>query len=109
MPDIVELASDVVELIGYRRSLVTEGDVSIDPDWIGADYAIPTETGDDAIRWAARHSGLVFDRTYTGKGFAGLLGNAAAGRWREDSDVVFVHTGGTPALFAVGGSPSLSS
>ena len=107
MPDIVELSSDVVELIGYRRSLVTEGDVNIDPNWIGDDYAIPTEAGDDAIRWAARHGGLVLDRIYTGKGFAGLLGNAAAGRWREDSAVVFIHTGGAPALFAADGAPSL--
>ena len=38
--------------------------------------------------------------TYTGKGFAGLLGNAATGRWRAGDDVVFIHTGGLPAVFA---------
>jgi 1-aminocyclopropane-1-carboxylate deaminase/D-cysteine desulfhydrase-like pyridoxal-dependent ACC family enzyme len=42
----------------------------------------------------------VLDRTYTGKGFAGLLGNAATGCWGPGEDVVFVHTGGLPAVFA---------
>ena len=50
-----------------------------------------------------RHGGWVLDRTYTGKGFAGLLGNAAAGRWRAGDDVVFIHTGGLPAVFAADG------
>jgi 1-aminocyclopropane-1-carboxylate deaminase/D-cysteine desulfhydrase-like pyridoxal-dependent ACC family enzyme len=109
MPDIVELASDVAELIGYRRSLVKDADVNIDTNWIGDDYAVPTEAGDEAIRWAARHGGLVLDRVYTGKGFAGLLGNASSGRWPTGSDVVFVHTGGAPSVFAAGGAPALSS
>ena len=75
----------------------------IDAGWIGEDYAIPTEAGDAAIRWAARHGGWVLDRVYSGKGMAGLLGNAAAGRWPAGSDVVFIHTGGAPAVFAPGG------
>ena len=48
------------------------------------------------------------DRTYSGKGFAGLLGSAAEGRFAEGYDVVFVHTGGWPALFARGGAPLAS-
>jgi len=55
--------------------------------------------------WAARHGGWVLDRAYTGKGLAGLLGQAAAGRWGRGDDVVFVHTGGLPAVFAAGGLP----
>jgi 1-aminocyclopropane-1-carboxylate deaminase/D-cysteine desulfhydrase-like pyridoxal-dependent ACC family enzyme len=103
LPDIVGLAGDLLELLGERRALVGEGDVCIDAGWIGEDYAIPTDEGDAAIRWAARHGGWVLDRVYSGKGMAGLLGNAAAGRWPAGSDVVFVHTGGAPAVFAPGG------
>jgi 1-aminocyclopropane-1-carboxylate deaminase/D-cysteine desulfhydrase-like pyridoxal-dependent ACC family enzyme len=105
MPDIVELAGDTVELVGGDRHLVERADVRLDPGWMGADYAVPTRAGDAAIRWAARHGGWVLDRTYSGKGLAGLVGNAEAGRWPEGSDVVFVHTGGAPALFAPGGAP----
>ena len=89
--------------------MIADGDVQIDTGWIGDDYAIPTEAGDAAIRWAARHGGWVLDRVYSGKGFAGLLGNAAAGRWPAGSDVVFVHTGGMPAVFAPDGAPDLST
>ena len=60
---------------------MTEDDVEIDDRWLGDDYGVPTAAGDEAIRWAAVHGGWVLDRTYTGKGFAGLLGNAATGRW----------------------------
>jgi D-cysteine desulfhydrase len=70
---------------------------------MGADYAVPTEAGDAAIRWAATNGGWLMDRTYSGKGCAGLLGLASEGRF--GSDVVFVHTGGWPALFAPGGVP----
>ena len=58
-----------------------------------------------AMRWAATTGGWVLDRTYTGKGLAGLLGNAADGRWPRGADVIFVHTGGMPAVFAPGGTP----
>ena len=103
LPDIVGLAGDLLELLGERRALVGTDDVCIDASWIGEDYAIPTEEGDAAILWAARHGGWVLDRVYSGKGMAGLLGNAAAGRWPAGSDIVFVHTGGAPAVFAPGG------
>ena len=58
---------------------------------------------DAAIRWAAHHGGWLLDRTYSGKGCSGLLGLAAEGRF--GADVVFVHTGGWPALFAPDGVP----
>jgi 1-aminocyclopropane-1-carboxylate deaminase/D-cysteine desulfhydrase-like pyridoxal-dependent ACC family enzyme len=45
------------------------------------------------------------DRTYSGKGFSGLLGMAEAGRFEPGADVVFIHTGGWPALFAADGTP----
>jgi len=106
LPDIVELAGETLELIGEPRALVAADDVLIDAGWMGADYAIPTEQGDAAIRWAARHGGWVLDRVYSGKGMAGLLGNAEAGRWPAGSDVVFIHTGGVPAIFTPGGVPA---
>jgi 1-aminocyclopropane-1-carboxylate deaminase/D-cysteine desulfhydrase-like pyridoxal-dependent ACC family enzyme len=105
-PDIAGLAGDTLELMGLERSLVERSDVHLDPGWMGDDYGVPTRAGDAAIRWAARHGGWVLDRVYSGKGFAGLVGNAESGRWPAGGDVVFVHTGGHPALFAPGGVPT---
>ncbi len=106
LPDIAELANDTLRLIG-SPAIVGEDDLDVDTGWIGEDYAVPTVAGDDAIRWAARHGGWLLDRTYSGKGLAGLLGMAGAARFPGGSDVVFLHTGGWPALFAPGGAPEL--
>ena len=105
-PDVASLTAETLALMGLDRSLVERRDVHVDPNWLGDDYGVPTRAGDAAIRWAARHGGWVLDRVYSGKGFAGLVGNAEAGRWPPGSDVVFVHTGGHPALFAPGGAPA---
>ena len=105
-PHIADLATDALALIDSvgPECSVEEADVEIDTRWLGEDYAVPTPAADEAILWAARHAGLVFDRTYTGKGFAGLLGNVGDGRW-VGRDVVFIHTGGLPAVFANDGLP----
>lgn len=107
MPNVADLAADTVDLLHGDRALVDRGDVRVDPTWMGDDYGVPTAAGDAAIRWAARHGGWVLDRVYSGKGFAGLIGNAESGRWPNGSDLVFIHTGGMPALFAPGGAPDL--
>lgn len=101
-PDVADLANQTLELMG-STAIVAHEDVEVDTRWIGDDYAVPTPAGDAAIRWAATHGGWLMDRTYSGKGFAGLLGLAAEGRFGHD--VVFVHTGGWPALFSPGGLP----
>ncbi len=103
-PDIADLAN---QTLGLMRStaIVAADDVEVDTRWMGDDYAVPTAAGDAAIRWAALQGGWLLDRTYSGKGCSGLLGRAAEGRF--GSDVVFVHTGGWPALFAPGGMPAV--
>jgi 1-aminocyclopropane-1-carboxylate deaminase/D-cysteine desulfhydrase-like pyridoxal-dependent ACC family enzyme len=99
------LAHETLAVLGWPDLRIEPEDVVIDGGSLGADYAVPTDEGDAALRWAAVHGGWVLDRVYTAKAFAGLLALAAAGRWGEGDDVVFWHTGGQPALFAPGGAP----
>ncbi|HEX2759695.1 MAG TPA: hypothetical protein VHM27_04235, partial [Rhizomicrobium sp.] len=54
----------------------------------------------EAIRLAGALEGLVLDPVYTGKGLAGLIALVRAGRWNAGEHVIFLHTGGMPALFA---------
>ena len=53
-----------------------------------------------AIKLAARLEALVLDPVYSGKGMAGLIALIREGRWKHGEHVVFVHTGGAPAIFA---------
>ena len=108
-PDVTSLANQALVTIGAEVTAggaeVSADDVEVDTRWMGDDYAVPTRAGDEAIRWAAETGGWLMDRTYSGKGLSGLLGLDREGRF-EGSDVVFVHTGGWPALFAEGGVPT---
>ncbi len=98
LPDVADLADGVLALMGVDAT-IDRTDVEVDTRWIGDDYAVPTAAGDAAVGWAARTGGWLVDRTYSGKGLSGLLGLVAEGRWNDTDDVVFVHTGGWPALF----------
>jgi D-cysteine desulfhydrase len=78
------------------------GDHWFETDFIGPGYARISSDGLAAVRFAARHEGVLLDTTYTGKAFAGLIDLVNNGRIRKNATVVFVHTGGAPDLFAKG-------
>jgi len=68
---------------------------------VGAGYGIPTDDGIDAIGLLARTEGILLDPIYTAKAFAGMVADIRAGMFEPADSVVFLHTGGAPALFAV--------
>lgn len=68
--------------------------------YVGTGYGMPTELSMRALATAARTEGLILDPVYTAKALGGLVGEVEAGRIRRRDLVVFVHTGGAPALFA---------
>jgi D-cysteine desulfhydrase family pyridoxal phosphate-dependent enzyme len=99
------LAQACLGVLGIGDIEIAEKDVVIVHGFMGAEYATPTADADAAIQWAARRGAWVLDRIYTGKALAGLLSLADhGGRWGVGEDVVFVHTGGQPAVFAPGGA-----
>jgi len=77
-----------------------EADVEVVAGHAGPAYGVPHQATVEAIRLAARLEALVLDPVYSGKGLAGLIALIRAGRWSRDDDLVFLHTGGAPALFA---------
>jgi 1-aminocyclopropane-1-carboxylate deaminase/D-cysteine desulfhydrase-like pyridoxal-dependent ACC family enzyme len=86
------LNAEAAALVG---AAAFDGEVVVHDGFLGDGYGVPTAEGTAAIRLAARRGGLFLDPTYTGKAFAGLV---SLGPVR--GPVVFVHTGGEPALFA---------
>ena len=74
--------------------------VEVVDDFIGPAYGQPTEAMKEAVRLAAETEGLILDPVYSGKAMAGLIALIRAKRWKSDESVIFLHTGGTPALFS---------
>jgi 1-aminocyclopropane-1-carboxylate deaminase/D-cysteine desulfhydrase-like pyridoxal-dependent ACC family enzyme len=79
---------------------VTPEDVESYDDYVGEAYGRPSPAGLRAMKLAARTEGLLLDPIYTGKAMAGLADHARRGIVGPDSVVVFIHTGGLPAMFA---------
>ena len=74
-------------------------EINIDQDFLGKGYGQPTVEGSNAIITMATREGLFVDPVYSGKSFSGLLGYIESGKIPKGSKVVFIHTGGTGALF----------
>jgi 1-aminocyclopropane-1-carboxylate deaminase/D-cysteine desulfhydrase-like pyridoxal-dependent ACC family enzyme len=100
---VQRIACEAAELIGAPPSAL--GEVIVDRSQVGAGYGIPSKAGAAAIELMARSEGIVLDPVYTGKALAGLIECVRAGMFGTDASVVFLHTGGTPALFADLGPP----
>ncbi|MEM6572101.1 MAG: D-cysteine desulfhydrase family protein [Planctomycetota bacterium] len=83
-----------------RAPDVTDDDIAVDDRFVGAGYAVPTEAGVRAMRLAARAEGLLLDPVYTAKAMAGLVALLGEGALEGARDVVFLHTGGAPGVFA---------
>lgn len=67
----------------------------------GAGYSRPYPGMIKAVRLVAQSEGIVLDPNYTGKSMAGLLDAIRKGAFTADQHVVYLHTGGLPALFAM--------
>lgn len=81
---------------------ITEGMVTVRDDFVGAGYSLPTTAMAEALRLFARLEGILLDPVYTGKAAAGLIELIREGTLEKGDAVVFVHTGGTPAMYSYG-------
>jgi len=79
---------------------VNENDVFNTEDYVGEGYGIVTHEGIQMIKLMARTEGIFLDPVYTSKAMAGLHDHIKQGKLKKDDTVLFLHTGGTPALFA---------
>jgi L-cysteate sulfo-lyase len=95
--DVVTLAREAAGLLDLPFD---DARVEVVAGHAGPAYGVPHEATIEAIRLAGRLEALPLDPVYSGKGLAGLIALIRGGRWRKDEDIVFLHTGGSPALFA---------
>jgi L-cysteate sulfo-lyase len=96
--EVTRLAGEVWTRLGLRGDFPADT-VVVEPGYAGEAYGVPTAAMAEAVRRTARLEGLILDPVYSGKAMAGLIGLIEAGAFGADDCVVFLHTGGTPALF----------
>lgn len=97
---VPELARGAAGILGKPLEYEYGRDFELFPH-IGAGYAIPNKADTPYIEELARTEGILLDPVYTGKAWTGMLMALKEGYFPEGENVVFFHTGGAPALFAM--------
>jgi D-cysteine desulfhydrase len=95
-PKVVTLQQAVAE----QLALKAKADILLWDDYFAPGYGTPNEEGMEAVKLLARLEGILLDPVYTGKAMAGLIDGITQKRFKDEGPILFVHTGGAPALFA---------
>ena len=96
-PKALRLAKETAKLLGVpppKESLILNSD-----EYFAPGYALPNPAMVEAVKLFARTEGILLDPVYSGKAAAGLIGLLRLDAFPPDSDVIFLHTGGTAALY----------
>ncbi len=97
---IARLATQICARLGDAPSFTLKNVPLVESVYVGEKYGVPTLEGQAVLKHLARLEGVLLDPIYTAKAFAGMLGEIRKGCLGKNDPVIFLHTGGTPALFA---------
>ncbi|HEY8601153.1 MAG TPA: D-cysteine desulfhydrase family protein [Thermomicrobiales bacterium] len=95
----LQIANEASALLDSAIRL-SDDDLLNDDDQIGPGYGVPTAACLEAIDLLARNEAIFLDPVYSAKAMAGLIGDIRQGQIAAAETIIFLHTGGTPALFA---------
>ncbi|MGS3098822.1 D-cysteine desulfhydrase [Enterobacter hormaechei] len=90
----------VQQAVAEQLALQAKAEILLWDDYFAPGYGTPTDEGMEAVKLLARLEGILLDPVYTGKAMAGLIDGIARKRFKDEGPILFVHTGGAPALFA---------
>ena len=96
--NVYNLACKTAEKLGCP-GVVAREDVVANTDYVGEGYGIPTKSGIEAIQMFAELEAILLDPVYSAKGAAGFIDLIRKGHFKKGERVVFLHTGGSVALF----------
>ena len=96
---VSELASLTSDKLGDRLEF-TPDKVLANSNYCSAGYGVLTDLEREAITLFAKQEGLLLDPVYTGRAAAGMIDLIRKGFFKKNETVLFLHTGGQPALFA---------
>ena len=96
LPKVVTLQQEVARSL----ELTASAGITLWDDYFAPAYGIPNDDGMEAVKLLARLEGILLDPVYTGKAMAGLIDGINQKRFKDEGPILFIHTGGAPALFA---------
>jgi len=86
--------------LAEKLEVQTKAPITLWDDYFAPRYGEPNDEGMAAVKLLAQLEGILLDPVYTGKAMAGLLDGISQNRFRREGPLLFIHTGGAPALFA---------
>ena len=96
---VYELCAKLSEKLNLKEAPALE-DVIVFDDYIGEGYSRVTEGMMEAVKLLARTEAILLDPVYTGKTMAGMIDLLHKGYFKDKKNILFLHTGGAPALYA---------
>lgn len=95
---VVNMCNDIAKFIDLPQRF-TSDDIIVHDEYFGGQYAVPTQAGIDAIKLVGRTEGILLDPVYSGKTMSCLIDYLRKGVLDDKENIVFVHTGGSPAIY----------
>ena len=96
---VYKLAVETAQKLSIKGGIAREGIVCFD-QYVGPGYSLPTDSMVEAVKLFAGTEAILLDPVYSGKTAAGLIDLVRKGHFPKGSNVLFLHTGGSPALYA---------
>lgn len=88
------------QAVANSLELEAKAGIQLWDEYFAPGYGIPNDEGMAAVKLLAQLEGILLDPVYTGKAMAGLIDGISQKRFKDEGPILFVHTGGAPALFA---------
>ncbi|MDF1592704.1 MAG: D-cysteine desulfhydrase [Desulfobacterales bacterium] len=98
-PLVYDLALKTAERVGVKQEIPREAVVTFGDYW-RPKYSVPNKKMVEAVNLMAQIEGILLDPVYTGKAMAGLIDLSRSGYFKKGENILFVHTGGSPGLYA---------
>ncbi|HAT1578181.1 TPA: D-cysteine desulfhydrase [Raoultella ornithinolytica] len=96
LPKVVALQQAVANSLELQANT----EIKLWDDYFAPGYGTPNDEGMEAVKLLAQLEGILLDPVYTGKAMAGLIDGINQKRFKDEGPILFIHTGGAPALFA---------
>lgn len=96
---VYKLTKETVAKLGIKKEIPRDTVVCFD-QYVGPGYSLPTDSMVEAVKLFAQTEAILLDPVYSGKTAAGLIDRVRNGHFTSGANVLFLHTGGSPALYA---------